>query len=158
VVRQLAGSAAAAGRDIRLRYAAAPTSGDRDDRGIWVASDRELLEPALQALMSFALRHGSPGAVLEVEVTRCSTDAVSLVLRIDEGQDGGLSVWHAFGDSGTRLTLENYLALLAVEAYGGSIGPRSVASGGHELELRFIRVRPDEQGHRVRPDEQGHRT
>jgi signal transduction histidine kinase len=135
-VRRQSASAAASGHDILLKYSVPPAAGERHP-GYWVAVDRGLLQTAAGTLMSFALRHGSPGAVLELEVGRHPPREVSLVMRIDEGQDDGLSVWHAFGHTGSRLALDLYLSVLAIESYGGSVRARGAAAGGHELEVRL---------------------
>jgi signal transduction histidine kinase len=133
-VRRLEPLAAEGGRDIRLRFPrAAP---DHTRPGLWIAIEPGLLESALQALIGFALRHGTPGALLEVEVAHDAGDA-TVTLRIDEGQDGGLSVWNAFGNTGSRLGLDLYLALVAIESYGGTMGPRAAAAGGEELQIRL---------------------
>jgi K+-sensing histidine kinase KdpD len=120
-------------RRIELRRCAA--SSERS--GFWVIADRPLLEDALHTLVTFALRHGTPGAVLELELEVMPEDDVSLVMRIDEGQDAGLSVWHAFAQSGARLALDLYVAVLAIESCGGSVLPRAARTRGQELEIRL---------------------
>jgi K+-sensing histidine kinase KdpD len=56
-------------------------------------------------------------------------------MRVDAGPDAGLSIWHAFGQSGRRLSLDLYLAVLVIEAHGGTVRPRRAAEGGEELEI-----------------------
>jgi signal transduction histidine kinase len=116
------------------------TDGRADDgRGAQaqrVIINRALLESSLRALVTFALRHGAPGAPLEVSVSN-EDRMVALVLRIDEGEDAGLSIWHAFGQSGSRLALDLYLAMLAIESYGGMVRPRPSVMGGDELHIRL---------------------
>jgi signal transduction histidine kinase len=108
-------------------------------RDLRVSIDRALLESSVRALVAFALRHGAPGAPLEVSVGDAGGldegRMALLVLRIDEGADAGLSIWHAFGQSGSRLSLDLYLAMLAIESSGGQVRPRPSESGGDELHI-----------------------
>lgn len=134
VVRRHAEAAAAGGHDIRLRFSLPPAAEGRP--GLWVAVDSALFEPALDALVTFGLQHGSPGAVLELTVSSDGAVA-SLTLCIDEGPDAGVSIWRAFGDTGGRLSLDLYLAVLATECYGGCVRPLAAPGGGELLEIRF---------------------
>jgi signal transduction histidine kinase len=104
--------------------------------GLRVLADRALLEASVKTLAGFALRHGMPGAPLEVRIS-VSGQAFEVGLRIDEGDDGGLSIWHGFGESASRLSLDLYLAMLVIESHGGTVRPRRAAQGGEELEIRL---------------------
>jgi signal transduction histidine kinase len=121
-------------------------------RDLRVSIDRALLESSVRALVAFALRHGAPGAPLEVSVSDGGGldegRMALLVLRIDEGEDAGLSIWHAFGQSGSRLSLDLYLAMLAIESSGGQVRPRPSESGGDELHI-LMPLAPHEAARRA---------
>jgi signal transduction histidine kinase len=121
-----------------VRWRGSPDGRDGGSR-LRVTIDRALLEASVRALVAFALRHGAPGAPLEVSVSDgggpYEGTMALLVLRIDEGEDAGLSIWHAFGQTGSRLSLDLYLAMLAIESSGGVVRPRPNESGGEELHI-----------------------
>jgi signal transduction histidine kinase len=105
------------------------------DGGPSIVGDGSLLAPAVRSLVAFALRHGMPGAPLDLSLSAGASDRAVVVLRVNEGPDPGLSIWHAFGQSGSRLSLDLYLATLVIEAHGGTVRPRPAAEGGEELEI-----------------------
>jgi signal transduction histidine kinase len=111
-------------------------AGGAGGSGPVVRGDSELLGPAVRSLVAFAARHGAAGAPVELTLSALPHGA-ELVLRVDEGDDAGLSIWHAFGQSGSRLSLDLYLAMLAVESCGGTVRPRRATAGGEELEIRL---------------------
>jgi signal transduction histidine kinase len=100
-----------------------------------VVGDRAALRSALEVLGAFAMRHGVPGAALELSLE--ADDPPRLRVSIDEGDDGGLSVWHAFGGSGGRLSLDLLHATLAIEAHGARVAPHRDGRQGDWLEIRF---------------------
>ena len=102
---------------------------------VWVFGDRAALRSALEVLGAFAMRHGVPGAALELSLE--AGDPPRVRISIDEGEDGGLSVWHAFGGSGGRLSLDLLHAALAIEAHGALVAPHRDGRQGDWLEIRF---------------------
>jgi K+-sensing histidine kinase KdpD len=120
--------AQAAGRDVVV---------ERDGGAAWIAGDAAMLGQALRALGAFGLKHGVPGAALRLGVARAQDGAPRFDVAIDEGDDGGLSIWHGFGQGGTRLSLELLHAALAIEAHGARLGPRGDGRVGDVLEIRF---------------------
>jgi hypothetical protein len=101
----------------------------------WIAGDRAAATAALRALGAHALRHGLPGAPLLL-LLEGSAARPELQVSIDEGDDGGLSIWHAFG-SGHRLPLELLHALMALEAQGARVAPSGDGRVGDVLSIRF---------------------
>lgn len=102
-----------------------------------IVGDRAMLVAALSALGGFALRHGARGAPLRL--TLDGQDGVPrVVLAIDEGDDGGLSIWQGFAREGGRLPLELLHAVLALEAHGARVGPGSAGRVPDALHVRFV--------------------
>lgn len=101
----------------------------------WIAGDRAATAAALRALGAHALRHGLRGAPL---LLRLEGDPArpELQVSIDEGDDGGLSIWHAFG-SGHRLPLELLHAQMMLEAQGARVAPSGDGRVGDVLSIRF---------------------
>jgi signal transduction histidine kinase len=126
----LADTARAAGRAVRVDVAA--------DVPARVVGDRAMLVAALTTLGGFAIRHGSPGAPLCLALD-AEAGAPRVALSIDEGDDGGLSIWHAFGREGARLPLDLLHAVLAIEAQGARLGLRG---SGRVPEVLFLRFGP----------------
>lgn len=120
-------AADAAGRAVEVVRAGVPE---------WRAGDRAALLSALRALGTYGLRHGLPGAPLVLALDR-DGDAPTIRLGIDEGDDGGLSVWHGFGEGTARLPLELLLAMLVLEAHGARAAPSGEGRAGDALALRF---------------------
>ncbi|MEI7446950.1 MAG: HAMP domain-containing sensor histidine kinase [Burkholderiales bacterium] len=104
-------------------------------REAWIAGDRTAAVGALRALGAHALRHGLPGAPLLLRL-EAETDRPVLQVSIDEGDDGGLSIWHAFG-SGHRLPLELLHAVLVLESMGARVAPTGDGRVGDTLSVRF---------------------
>lgn len=101
----------------------------------WIAGDRAAASAALGALAAHALRHGVPGAPLLLMV--CGDPArPELQLSIDEGDDGGLSIWHVFA-TGHRLPLDLLHALLVLESQGARVAPSGEGRVGDTLSIRF---------------------
>ncbi len=123
----LRGDARAAGRAVEVVHDGAPA---------WHAGDRGALLRALRALGAYGLRHGLPGAPLVLELDR-DGDAATIRVGVDEGDDGGLSIWHAFGAGNARLPLELLLATLVLEAHGARLGPSGEGRAGDVLTIRF---------------------
>lgn len=123
----LRAAANAAGRDVEVVR--------ETDEPAWITGDAEALRVALQALGAFAIRHGAPGAALRMGVAPGAAPLVDL--SIDEGDDGGLSIWHGFGRAGTRLPLELLHATLVLEAHGARVGPTGDGRVGDALAIRF---------------------
>ena len=123
----LAEAARAADRTIRFDVAT--------DVPAPVVGDRAMLVAALSTLGSFAIRHGLPGAPLCLALD-AEAGAPRIALSIDEGDDGGLSIWHAFGRDGTRLPLDLLHAVLAIEAQGARLRLRG---SGRVPEVLFVR-------------------
>jgi signal transduction histidine kinase len=119
-------AAQAAGRDVRVECAAAPC---------WVDGSRAALLEALRTLGTFALRHGQPGAPLVLGLQGGSAEPV-LRIEIDEGEDGGLSIWNGF-NSGGRLSLDLLHALLSIEAQGARVAASGDGRVGDTLLIRF---------------------
>ncbi len=109
----------------------------RDDAPAWRAGDRGALLSALTALGTYGLRHGLPGAPLVLALERDGDDATTIRIGIDEGDDGGLSIWHGIGAGNARLPLELLLATLVIEAHGARIGPSGEGRAGDVLAMRF---------------------
>jgi hypothetical protein len=120
-------AAEAAGRSIEVV---------RDGASAWRAGDRAALLSALRALGAYGLRHGLPGAPLVLALDG-QGDAPTVRLGVDEGDDGGLSIWHGFGASNARLPLELLLATLVLEAHGARVAPSGEGPTGDALALRF---------------------
>jgi hypothetical protein len=100
--------------------------------------DPEALRTAFRTLGAYALRHGVPGAALRIALHPGGQgEGPSVVLSIDEGDDGGLSIWHAFAGAGAHLPLDLLHAALALEAHGARVGPRADGRVGDALEIRF---------------------
>lgn len=116
----------AAGRTVRVELAG---------RAVWIAGDRGALLSTLMSLGAYALRHGLPGAPLVLGLDG-SADEPVLRVGIDEGDDGGLSVWNAFGSSG-RLPLDLLHAMLIAEAHGARVGTSGEGRVGDVLLIRF---------------------
>jgi len=133
-VAALRPGAEASGRTVELRRmpatgAAAP---------VRLPGDRETLQSAFRALGAHALRHGMPGATLHIALHAGGPDdGPRVTLAIDEGDDGGLSIWHAFAGGGARLPLELLHATLAIEVHGARVGPQADGRVGDALEIRF---------------------
>ncbi|MCX7229229.1 MAG: hypothetical protein NTW15_09480 [Burkholderiales bacterium] len=119
-------AADAAGRDIRV---------ERTDRASWRPGDRAALLAALRTLGAHALRHGMPGATLVLGLGG-PADAPVLRIGIDEGDEGGLSIWNGFRTGG-RLPLDLLHAMLIAEAHGAHIGPSGDGRVGDTLLIRF---------------------
>jgi K+-sensing histidine kinase KdpD len=133
VADALRGAARAAGREIE----ADPGEG-RGGHAPSVAGDAALLRDALVAIGAFGLRHGTPGAPLRLALAGDEADGdACLRLSIDEGSDGGMSIWNGFADAGARLPLELLHAALAIEAHGGRLAPSGEGRVGDVLEIRF---------------------
>jgi signal transduction histidine kinase len=123
------------GRTVALYLPPSPASGAAPGG---LEGDPEALRSAFCALGAHALRHGVPGAALRIALHPGGPDAgPRVVLSIDEGDEGGLSIWHAFGGGGARLPLELLHAALAVEAHGAQVGPQADGRVGDALEIRF---------------------
>lgn len=129
--------AEANGRAVVFRRIAAEAAAVR------VAGDPAALQSAFQALGAHALRHGSPGAALQFALRPAGPDdGPRVTLSIDEGDDGGLSIWHAFAGGGARLPLELLHATLAIEAHGARVQPAAEGRVGDVLEIRFDATDP----------------
>lgn len=120
-------AADAAGRAVEVVRAGAPA---------WRAGDRAALLSALRALGTYGLRHGLPGAPLVLALDR-DGGAPTIRIGIDEGDDGGPSIWHGFGEGNARLPLELLLATLVLEAHGARAAPSGDCRSGNALALRF---------------------
>jgi len=101
-----------------------------------LAGDPAELRSALQALGAYAMRHGTPGAPLQIGLA--SEDRAARVrLYIDEGEAGRTSIWHAFGSRPARLPLELLHAELVVEAHGGTLSASGAGRTGDAIDIRF---------------------
>lgn len=119
-------AAEAAGRDVRVERAGAAS---------WLPGDRGALLAALSTLGAYALRHGVPGAPLVLGLDG-PADSPVLRIGIDEGDDGGLSIWNGFRRVG-RLPLDLLHAMLTAEAHGARIAPSGEGRLGDTLLIRF---------------------
>ncbi|HYF57480.1 MAG TPA: histidine kinase dimerization/phospho-acceptor domain-containing protein [Burkholderiaceae bacterium] len=124
-------AAQAAGReigvDVREDGAATPLGLDGDPAA---------LGAALHTIGAYAIRHGAPGAPLRLECER-DPSALHVRVRVDEGEEDGLSIWHGFGGHRARLPLELLHAALVLEAHGATVGPATNGRVGDALDIRF---------------------
>jgi hypothetical protein len=140
-------AADAAGRDIRV---------ERADRASWRPGDRAALLAALRTLGAHALRHGMPGAPLVLGLDG-PADAPVLRIGIDEGNEGGLSIWNGFRTGG-RLPLDLLHAMLTAEAHGAHVGPSGEGRVGDSLLIRFDDGAAGSVGEAPKPGRRAART
>jgi len=119
-------TARSAGREVRIEQAGGPSR---------IEGDRGALLEALRTLGTYAIRHGVPGAPLVLGLG-VAGEARVVRVGIDEGRDGGLSIWNGFG-SGGRLSLDLLHAMLTAEAHGARVGPSGEGRVGDVLLIRF---------------------
>jgi hypothetical protein len=122
----------------------------RDGATAWRTGDRAALLSALRALGAYGLRHGLPGAPLVLALDG-DGDAPTIRLGIDEGDDGGLSIWHGFGAGSARLPLDQLLAKLVLEAHGARVSPSGEGRAGDALAMRFESAAADRSPGEVSP-------
>lgn len=120
-------AAEAAGRAVEVVRGVGPA---------WRAGDRAALLSAFRALGTYGLRHGLPGAPL-VLALEGGDDTPTIRLGVDEGDDGGFSIWHGFGAGNARLPLDLLLATMVLEAHGARVAPSGEGRAGDALALRF---------------------
>ena len=133
-------AAEAAGRDVRVERAGAPS---------WRPGDRGALLAALRTLGAYALRHGVPGAPLVLGLDG-PADSPVLRIGIDEGDDAGLSIWSGFRTV-SRLPLDLLHAMLTAEAHDARIGPSGEGRVGDSLLIRFDGGAAGSAGNAPRP-------
>ncbi len=119
-------AAKAAGRDVCVERAGAAA---------WLPGDRGALLAALRTLGAYALRHGVPDAPLVLGLDG-PADSPVLRIGIDEGDDGGRSIWNGFRTV-ARLPLDLLHAMLTAEAHGARIAPSGEGRVGDTLLIRF---------------------
>ncbi len=135
----------AAGRTVRVEIA---------ERAVWIAGDRGALLSTLTSFGAYGLRHGLPGAPLVLGLDGSAHEPV-LRVEIDEGDEGGLSVWNAFG-SGGRLALDLLHALLTAEAHGARVSTSGEGRVGDVLLIRFEHGATAPDGHESMPTARPH--
>lgn len=121
-----------AGRSVRIR---------RDRRRHFRAdADAASLQAALSTFGSHALSHGRPGAPLCLSLAADSgarSVGARITVSIDEGQDGGRSIWQAFAGDGSALPLELLDAAMTLQAQGVRIALQGRGRVPDALCLRF---------------------